>query len=132
MTGSLGSSLIITCKYPKESENNCKSFCKGRRGECASKISGRTRNQWERRGRFSLYNNSTGRFFMVTIDQLRPEDPLRYWDILVRRGFGLGVGGLQVTDYEGSPYSDRSVVFVLFSAILHNPGKNYCDTMSLY
>uniref|UniRef100_A0AAY3ZVV4 Ig-like domain-containing protein n=1 Tax=Denticeps clupeoides TaxID=299321 RepID=A0AAY3ZVV4_9TELE len=78
MTGSLGSSLIITCKYPKESENNCKSFCKGRRGECASKISGRTRNQWERRGRFSLYNNSTGRFFMVTIDQLRPEDAGTY------------------------------------------------------
>lgn len=36
-------------------------------------------NQWVRDGRFSLYDNTTGAFFIVSVDKIESEDSGTYW-----------------------------------------------------
>ncbi|XP_028828194.1 polymeric immunoglobulin receptor-like [Denticeps clupeoides] len=74
MTGSLGSSLIITCKYPKESENNCKHLVKYRNFSYIITTKTMTSNS-----RFSITVVKSARIFNVTINELVSGDAGRYW-----------------------------------------------------
>lgn len=46
---------------------------------CLNKIRGDATNTWITQGRFSLYYNTSGKFSLVKISNLRKEDAGKYW-----------------------------------------------------
>ncbi|KAI3352923.1 hypothetical protein L3Q82_019504 [Scortum barcoo] len=81
VTGEEGQGLDIRCDYQDGWQDNTKYFC-----HVVDKVPTnpliRTvdHNQWMREGRFSLYDNTTGAFFVVRVDKLMLEDSGSYWE----------------------------------------------------
>ncbi|XP_041961053.1 polymeric immunoglobulin receptor-like [Alosa sapidissima] len=77
--GYVGRTVNIKCVYENKYENNNKYFCKGRLAiSCTVQIETPHKNQWVNGGRFSLYDNTTGGFFMVIFRDLTLQDTGRY------------------------------------------------------
>uniref|UniRef100_A0A673B569 Immunoglobulin V-set domain-containing protein n=1 Tax=Sphaeramia orbicularis TaxID=375764 RepID=A0A673B569_9TELE len=75
-----GQSFDFICKYPAEMWSNAKYFCV-EDGQMCSTVLIKTdkHNNWTRDGRFSLYDNITGAFFLVRVDKLMLQDSRKYW-----------------------------------------------------
>ncbi|XP_030000877.1 uncharacterized protein LOC115426786 [Sphaeramia orbicularis] len=75
-----GQSFDFICKYPAEMRSNAKYFCV-EDGQMCSTVLIKTdkHNNWTRDGRFSLYDNITGAFFLVRVDKLMLQDSRKYW-----------------------------------------------------
>ena len=82
MKGSTGGAVVIKCEYHYELIDNKKYFCKGTAADpkpCTDQIETHFKDQWVKKGRFSLYDNTTGRFFMVIFRELTPKDKGKYY-----------------------------------------------------
>lgn len=78
VTGVEGQTVYFRCEYPKRWQSNAKYLC------CVDLsdkhlIWTNKHNQWETNGRFSLYDNTTGAFFIIKVTKLVPEDRGTYW-----------------------------------------------------
>uniref|UniRef100_A0A668A0P9 Immunoglobulin V-set domain-containing protein n=1 Tax=Myripristis murdjan TaxID=586833 RepID=A0A668A0P9_9TELE len=66
-----GRSLSLRCEYPDSLRSNAKYFCRiDNTVFCQQLIKTAKHDQRVRDGRFSLFDNSTGRVFIVTMDRL--------------------------------------------------------------
>uniref|UniRef100_A0A3B4XSZ1 Ig-like domain-containing protein n=1 Tax=Seriola lalandi dorsalis TaxID=1841481 RepID=A0A3B4XSZ1_SERLL len=72
VTGVEGQTLSFRCEYSHELWNNTKYF--NRDDEEYPLIRTDKHDQWERNGRFSLYDNTTGAFIIIQVDKVVPED----------------------------------------------------------
>ncbi|XP_062388864.1 polymeric immunoglobulin receptor-like [Sardina pilchardus] len=80
VTGYTGGAVAIKCKYHNDHRQNKKYFCKGTTGlTCSDLIKTGVKNQWVTVERFSLYDHTTGGFFMVTFKDLTLEDTGTYY-----------------------------------------------------
>ncbi|XP_042168673.1 polymeric immunoglobulin receptor-like [Oncorhynchus tshawytscha] len=80
VTGSSGGTVIIYCHYSTEDRSHEKYFCLGQnRLRCKDQIRTGLRNTWKHSGRFSLYDNTGGKYFKVIIRQLTRQDEGTYW-----------------------------------------------------
>lgn len=76
-SGVEGESFVFRCEYPNGLTENLKYLC--RIDECSSYlIMTDKHNRWETKGRFSMYDNTTGSFFIVKLDKLRLNDSGTY------------------------------------------------------
>ncbi|XP_040892462.1 transmembrane domain-containing protein TMIGD3-like isoform X2 [Toxotes jaculatrix] len=76
--GEEGQTLDFRCEYPHSWKSNSKYFCRLDDNNTCLILTDK-HNQWETDGRFSLYDNTTGAFFIVKVDELVPEDSGTYW-----------------------------------------------------
>ena len=79
--GSTGGAVVIKCEYEHKYQWNKKYFCKDTASNsksCKDQIKTHLKNQWVNDGRFSLYDNTTGTFFMVIFRDLTPKDAGEY------------------------------------------------------
>ncbi|XP_034542932.1 CMRF35-like molecule 5 [Notolabrus celidotus] len=75
-----GQSFSFRCDYQDIHRDNAKYFCIVYDTNCAdSLIRTDKHDQWVEKGRFSLFDNTTGGFFSVRMDRLRLEDSGLYW-----------------------------------------------------
>ncbi|XP_075320636.1 uncharacterized protein LOC142379375 [Odontesthes bonariensis] len=75
-----GQRFDFICEYPRGWEKNSKYFYHGDDKEPFSHlIQTDLRNEWKRKGRLSIYDNTTGAFFIVKMDQLSSTDSGTYW-----------------------------------------------------
>lgn len=79
VSGHTGHGVTITCKYEDSDRDKRKYLCKNTALGCEDRISEHQKDQWESRDRFSLYDNSTGGFLVVSISELTEEDAGIYW-----------------------------------------------------
>ena len=80
--GSTGGAVVIKCEYRDNYQDNKKYFCKGTAADpkpCTDQIETHFKDQWVKKGRFSLYDNTTGTFFMVIFRDLTPKDAGKYY-----------------------------------------------------
>ncbi|XP_034150356.1 CMRF35-like molecule 8 [Esox lucius] len=78
--GYSGGTVIIYCHYNRGEERNWKYFCVRKTTlSCKDQIRSGSQNTWEHRGRFSLYDDTEGNYFMVVIRQLTRQDEGIYW-----------------------------------------------------
>ena len=80
--GSTGGAVVIKCEYQHKYRENRKYFCEitsSNSKSCKDQIKTHLKNQWVNDGRFSLYDNTTGRFFMVIFRDLTPKDTGKYF-----------------------------------------------------
>lgn len=78
-TGVEGESFDFECDYPNFYQNNSKYFRRIDGNESSSHlIHTKKHNQWERQGRFSLYDNTTAAYFTVHMDKLTSDDSGMY------------------------------------------------------
>ena len=78
--GSTGGAVVIKCGYHDNYQDNKKYFCKGTAADpYFDLIKTHLKDQWVKKGRFSLYDNTTGRFFMVIFRDLTPKDTGKYY-----------------------------------------------------
>lgn len=70
VTGSEGENFVFKCEYPKGLQNYTKYFCRDDNSSCSHKIKTNKHNEWVNDGHFSLYDNTTAAFFIVTVDKL--------------------------------------------------------------
>ncbi|XP_060922509.1 CMRF35-like molecule 8 [Limanda limanda] len=78
VTGVEGQRFSFTCEYPQSRQSNPKYLCRVDDNE-THLIRTERHNQWETKGRFSLYDNTTAAFLLVQVDRLVPEDGGTYW-----------------------------------------------------
>ncbi|XP_074485233.1 uncharacterized protein LOC141764153 [Sebastes fasciatus] len=80
ITGVEGQTFDFRCKYENGRQSNAKYFCYDKDGNMSFSPLIRTEkhDQWEENGRFSLYDNTTGAFFIVSVDKLTSEDSGMY------------------------------------------------------
>ncbi|XP_034149964.1 polymeric immunoglobulin receptor-like [Esox lucius] len=79
VTGYSGGTVIIHCHYNNQEESNGKYFCKKNTFlGCEDKIRSGSQNTWQHRGRFSLYDDTEGKYFTVVIRQLTRQDEGTY------------------------------------------------------
>ncbi|KAM7393928.1 hypothetical protein PAMP_020762 [Pampus punctatissimus] len=80
VSGLEGESVDFRCEYPKYCQNNAKYFCHVDDNSSTNHlIKTDKHNQWVSEGRFSLYDNTTEAFFIVSMNKLVPEDSGTYW-----------------------------------------------------
>ncbi|KAL0968817.1 hypothetical protein UPYG_G00272270 [Umbra pygmaea] len=81
VTGYSNGTVIINCHYSKGQESSDKYFCMGPAYSlsCKGKIRTGIKNSWYHNGRFSLYDDTVGNYFMVVIRQLTRQDEGTYW-----------------------------------------------------
>ncbi|KAM4603305.1 uncharacterized protein ACJ7VT_018019 [Polymixia lowei] len=80
MTGVESKSIELRFDYLVKQRYNATHFCRIEASlSCKHPIKMVVRDQWERHGRFSLYDNSTGGFLIVNLDGLTPGDTGKYW-----------------------------------------------------
>ncbi|CAJ1053175.1 CMRF35-like molecule 5 [Xyrichtys novacula] len=79
--GTEGHSFDFRCEYPANLEKNTKYFCLVDNNVCNANTLIRTETQMQRVrvGRFSMFDNTTGGFFTVTVDKLTFKDSGMYW-----------------------------------------------------
>ena len=80
--GYTGGAVVIKCEYRGTYRGNEKYFCKGTAEDptsCEDQIKTDLKDQWLNDGRFSLYDNTTGTFFMVIFRDLTPKDAGKYY-----------------------------------------------------
>ncbi|AWP06010.1 Hypothetical protein SMAX5B_007422 [Scophthalmus maximus] len=73
-----GQTFDFSCEYPHSWQSNAKYFCLFDDND-NHLIRTDKHDQWETEGRFSLYDNTTGAFFIVRVDKLVPGDSGIYW-----------------------------------------------------
>ncbi|XP_042341695.1 uncharacterized protein LOC121942531 isoform X2 [Plectropomus leopardus] len=80
LTGVEGQRFDFRCEYGNGRQNNAKYFCYDSDDNMSFTHLIRTEkhDQWERNGRFSLYDNTTGAFFIVRVDKLTSQDSGMY------------------------------------------------------
>ncbi|XP_076842106.1 polymeric immunoglobulin receptor-like isoform X2 [Brachyhypopomus gauderio] len=78
VTAYSGGGVRIKCKYHKRYETNNKYFCKGESTPCDIQIKTDIKNTWVHEGRFSLYDNTSAKFFWVLMRNLTVEDTGTY------------------------------------------------------
>lgn len=79
VAGYVGHSITLKCKYGDNVKGKSKYLCKYENNGCKRKIrTGQKEQLWER-GKFSLYDNTTGQYFLVSITNLSIEDHGKYW-----------------------------------------------------
>ncbi|KAL1005436.1 hypothetical protein UPYG_G00059110, partial [Umbra pygmaea] len=75
-----GGTVIIYCHYDKKHINNNKYFCmRQSRFSCKDNIRTGIKNSWYHSGRFSLYDDTEGNYFIVVIRKLTRQDEDTYW-----------------------------------------------------
>ncbi|XP_041790375.1 CMRF35-like molecule 8 isoform X2 [Chelmon rostratus] len=80
VTGVEGQMFDFRCDYQDGQQSNAKYFCHVDENVSSGHlIRTEKHNQWVRNGRFSLYDNTTGAFFVVRVDKLISEDRGTYW-----------------------------------------------------
>lgn len=78
VTSTEGESFVFRCEYPSGWKNNSKYLC--RVDECSNYlIMTDKHDQWEHEERFSIYDNTSGSFFIVKVDKLGSNDSGTYW-----------------------------------------------------
>ncbi|XP_037326877.2 uncharacterized protein LOC119217404 [Pungitius pungitius] len=80
VVGVEGQGFDFRCQYEDGQQNNTKFFFYGDDDKMSSPCPTWTQkpHQWDECGRFSLYDNTTGAFFIVRVDQLTPKDSGTY------------------------------------------------------
>lgn len=78
VSGVEGQALSFRCPYPQDYQNSGKFFYHVDDSVSNAQLI-RTGNQWEKNGRFSLYDNTTGAFVIISVDRLLLEDSGTYW-----------------------------------------------------
>ncbi|XP_068448347.1 CMRF35-like molecule 9 [Clinocottus analis] len=78
VTGVEGPRFDFRCKYEDGQQNNTKFFCYDSDDKIVSLIRTQSHEQWHKDGRFSLYDNTTGAFFIVRSDNRTSEDSGMY------------------------------------------------------
>ncbi|XP_041961011.1 polymeric immunoglobulin receptor-like isoform X1 [Alosa sapidissima] len=81
VAGYVGDDITIKCKYKYTDKHKIKYLCKNTAVGCEDRIRTDRKDQWERRDRFSLYDDTTGGFFMI-ITKLTEEDSGTYWCVV--------------------------------------------------
>ncbi|XP_051727104.1 uncharacterized protein LOC127523963 isoform X2 [Ctenopharyngodon idella] len=82
VTGSVGSNISVTCRYPETYENNSKYFCQmsdsfaQRDPQCVQTTRRETRSE---RGRLTLLDNTSSHVLTALVSRLAPEDSGKYW-----------------------------------------------------
>ncbi|KAL2086326.1 hypothetical protein ACEWY4_017385 [Coilia grayii] len=71
--------VTVKCKYQDVDKDKSKYVCKNEVDGCKRKIRTGRKDQWWNSRKFSLYDNTTGRFFLVSISNLTKEDAGIYW-----------------------------------------------------
>ncbi|XP_035804971.2 transmembrane domain-containing protein TMIGD3-like [Amphiprion ocellaris] len=80
VTGVEGQTFDFRCEYPSSRQSYAKYFCRVDDKDSQSHLIRTERHdQWEREGRFSLYDNTSGAFFIVRVDELTLKDTGTYW-----------------------------------------------------
>uniref|UniRef100_A0A3Q2PAR6 Ig-like domain-containing protein n=1 Tax=Fundulus heteroclitus TaxID=8078 RepID=A0A3Q2PAR6_FUNHE len=80
VSGTEGHMLDFRCEYPDKQKNNSKYFCCFYIEESfAHLVHTSKHNEWTRKGRVSLYDNTTAGFFIVKVDKLYLNDSGTYW-----------------------------------------------------
>ncbi|KAM3622818.1 uncharacterized protein V6R79_003490 [Siganus canaliculatus] len=75
VAGVEGQTFDFRCEYGDNEKNNSKFFCLGENNMSVNDfIRTNKHNTWERNGRYSIYDNSSGSFFIVRVDKLVLED----------------------------------------------------------
>ena len=80
--GYTGGAVVIKCEYHYDLIDNKKYFCKDTAADpisCNDQLRTHLKDQWLNDGRFSLYDNTTGTFFMVIFRALTPKDTGKYY-----------------------------------------------------
>lgn len=78
LTGYVGRTERVDCRYESGYEENVKYFCRIKGIPCEDQIRIKTHNEVVENGRFSLFDNTTVRIFTVTIAGLTLEDAGKY------------------------------------------------------
>ncbi|XP_031720739.1 uncharacterized protein LOC116393002 isoform X2 [Anarrhichthys ocellatus] len=82
VNGVEGQRFDFRCKYEDGQQNNAKYFCYENDDNddkmSSTLIRTQKHDQWDKGGRFSLYDNTTGAFFIVRVDSLTSEDSGTY------------------------------------------------------
>ncbi|KAK9981705.1 hypothetical protein ABG768_001229 [Culter alburnus] len=82
VTGSVGSNISVTCRYPEMYQNNSKFFCQmndsfaQRDPQCVQTTRRETRSE---RGRMALLDDTSTHVLTALISRLAPEDSGKYW-----------------------------------------------------
>uniref|UniRef100_A0A3Q1BHK6 Immunoglobulin V-set domain-containing protein n=1 Tax=Amphiprion ocellaris TaxID=80972 RepID=A0A3Q1BHK6_AMPOC len=77
VSGHVGGEVSIRCSGRR---SYAKYFCRVDDKDSQSHLIRTERHdQWEREGRFSLYDNTSGAFFIVRVDELTLKDTGTYW-----------------------------------------------------
>lgn len=79
VSGYRGQTITINCKFEMTHKYKRKYLCKNTALGCEDIIRTDKKNQWVSRDKFSLYDNTTGRFLIVSISELSREDAGIYW-----------------------------------------------------
>lgn len=74
-----GQRFDFRCEYKDGQQNNSKYFCYVGDNGCVNLIRTEEHNKWVENGRFSLYDNTSRAFFIVTVDKLILKDSRTYW-----------------------------------------------------
>lgn len=67
------------CDYQAGWKNNTKYFHLNDKESSNDVLQINKHDQWEEKGRFSVYDNTTGAFFIIRVDKLYPNDSGTYW-----------------------------------------------------
>ncbi|XP_017281094.1 CMRF35-like molecule 1 [Kryptolebias marmoratus] len=111
VTSSEGQMFEFRCDYPAGWENNVKYFCRTDDDESKkNELQINQHDQWEEKGRFSAYDNSTGAFFIIRVNKLYPNDSGTYWCgvKLIDQGDHISVIQLNVSQVTEMHDSTRS------------------------
>lgn len=92
VSGTERGSLTVRCRYDPEWETYRKWWCRGAAwGSCRILVQ-TTESEWEmRKGRVSIVDSQRSRVFIVTMEELRPDDADVYWCGIARTGVDHGV-----------------------------------------
>ncbi|XP_039503691.1 CMRF35-like molecule 8 isoform X2 [Pimephales promelas] len=77
VTGSVGSNISVSCRYPETYENSSKFFCQmSGRFQC---VHTSRRDARSERGRLALLDDTSAHVLTALVSSLAPEDSGRYW-----------------------------------------------------
>ncbi|XP_035516442.1 uncharacterized protein LOC118327257 [Morone saxatilis] len=80
VTGVEGQRFDFRCNYQDSQQSNAKYLCYENDNVSSNHLIWTDKhNKWVTNGRFSLYDNTTGAFFIVRVDKLNSEDSGMYW-----------------------------------------------------
>ncbi|XP_062388711.1 polymeric immunoglobulin receptor-like [Sardina pilchardus] len=128
--GYTGKNISIKCHYDlRKYRNDTKYMCKNEAVACTDRIRRGIKDTWvnadnsKGKDRFSLYDNTTGGFFMVNITNLTTEDAGTYWcgvHVSFQLNSPLSVDNLTelILNVNNGPHKDDSKVPSLVFAFL--------------
>ncbi|KAL2086335.1 hypothetical protein ACEWY4_017394 [Coilia grayii] len=87
--GYTGGRAVIRCEYQPQDVRREKYFCKANgKWSCGEEqIRTGLQDQWESRGRLSIFDETGGRFFTIVFRELTPKDSGKYYCAVNRPGF---------------------------------------------